>query len=79
MMIDTYLKIAAFSYHRVYFISAMAFSTLFTLSILSTPIILPIFFTPLILPILCSATLGTKECNIMTFIHLGVSSFRYQL
>ena len=78
-MIDTCLRTAAFSYHRVYLISAMASSTPLTPSILSTPLILPILSTPLTLPILCSPTLGTKECNIMAFIHLGVSSLRRQL
>ena len=78
-MIDTCLKTAAFFYHRFYLISAMVSSTLLTFSIFSTPLILPILSTSLTLLILCSLTFGTKGCNIMGFIHLGVSSFRRQL
>ena len=79
MMIDTCLKTAAFSYHRIYLISIMASSTSLTPSLLSTPLILLILSTLLSLLILCSLILGTKECNIMAFIYLAVSSPRRQL
>lgn len=60
----------------VYLISVMASSTPLTSSILSTLFILPIFSTLLTRSILCSSTLGTKKCNIVTFIYLGVSNLR---